>query len=142
MIKKCSKCKLEKNIDQFHKNKNKKDGLHDYCKECNSIRKKNSYDYDKSKTSYLKHKYNLTAEKLENLFLNQGKKCKICKTEYSTVSKHKGLYIDHCHITGNVRGLLCNNCNIVLGNSNDDVSILLAAIDYLIDYKKSYLNIK
>ncbi len=39
-MKRCSKCKLEKDTNQFHKNKNKKDGLHNYCKECNRIRKK------------------------------------------------------------------------------------------------------
>ena len=41
------------------------------------------------------------------------------------------LHIDHCHKTGNVRGLLCSNCNIGIGNMQDNIDILKVAIEYL-----------
>ena len=130
-MKKCSKCKKEKQFDDFHKNKLGRYGLHHYCKSCNSIQKKSSYNYSKSKKRGLILNYNLTIEELENLFINQDKRCKICNNKYSSVSKHGGLYIDHCHSTGKVRGLLCIKCNILLGTSNDDVLILESAINYI-----------
>jgi len=131
MKKICSKCKEEKSVNDFYKNKYREDGLHHYCKICHSAQNKNSYSYNKSKNRGLKNNYNLSLEKLESLYFAQDKKCKICKTEYSSVSKHGGLYIDHCHTTGKVRGLLCSKCNMLLGNCNDDISILTSAINYI-----------
>lgn len=131
MKKTCSKCKKEKSVNDFYKNKYREDGLHHYCKICHSIQNKSSYSYVKSKYRGLKNNYNLNLEELENLYILQNKKCKICNIEHSSVSKHGGLYIDHCHTTGKVRGLLCSRCNLLLGNCKDDVSILNAAINYL-----------
>lgn len=131
MMKLCKKCNEEKDLSNFHKNKSTKLGVFNYCKKCHSIDRKNSYDYDKSKNRRLINTYNLTTEEVENLYLSQNKCCKICNKEYPTVSKHGGLYIDHCHTTGKVRGLLCSRCNVLLGNCNDNIKILNAAIDYL-----------
>jgi hypothetical protein len=131
MNKKCSKCKKEKKITDFHKNKNSKSGLHHYCKSCNSIQKKNSYNYIKSKIIATLNKYNLTLEEVKDLYISQGKKCSICSAEYSSVSVRGGLHIDHCHSSGKVRGLLCVRCNVLLGLAKDNVKILNSAIDYL-----------
>ncbi|MET9382390.1 endonuclease VII domain-containing protein [Streptomyces sp. NPDC002928] len=40
-------------------------------------------------------------------------------------------YIDHCHTTGMVRGILCSNCNTALGLFGEDVERMKAAIEYL-----------
>jgi hypothetical protein len=133
MTKICSKCKVDKELDEFNKNKYGKYGLHHYCKSCLSNFKKNSYDYVKSKNRTLLSKYKLNMQQVENLYIMQEKRCKICDIEYPTVSKHKGLYIDHCHNTGKVRGLLCAKCNSLLGSCKDSVVILKSAIDYIIN---------
>lgn len=133
MKKVCSKCKEEKQLTDFHKNKVGKHGVHHYCKSCNSVQKKSSYNYVKSRNRGILNKYNLTLEEVENLYIIQDKKCKICNIEYLSVSKHGGLYIDHCHTTGKVRGLLCSKCNMLLGASNDNISILKSAINYIVD---------
>ena len=131
MTKVCSKCKQEKELEKFHKNKFEKSGLHHYCKSCNKIQKKNSYNYEKSKILRISNKYNLSTQQVEELYISQNKKCKICNIEYLMISKHYGLYIDHCHKTGKVRGLLCASCNKLLGDCKDSIEILKSSILYL-----------
>ena len=55
----------------------------------------------------------------------QGKVCGICKTP------GKPLCVDHCHATGKVRGLLCRDCNLGLGNYKDNPVFTRAATAYL-----------
>jgi len=133
MKKICSKCKEEKELTDFHFNKTRKSGLHHYCKSCHSIYRKNTYSYIKNRNKRILDCYKLDESSLDEMYITQNKSCKICKKEYNTVSKHGGLYIDHCHISGKVRGLLCSKCNMLLGNCNDDSSILTSAITYLIN---------
>lgn len=78
----------------------------------------------------LKVKYNLTTEQYNELYLNQDYKCAICGVHEQDTQRKK-LVVDHCHVTGNVRGLLCNNCNSGLGLFKDDVGLLNKAKRYL-----------
>jgi len=55
----------------------------------------------------------------------QNGKCAICDLEKSP------LCLDHCHTTGKVRGLLCRNCNGVLGRFGDDIKRFETAALYL-----------
>jgi Autographiviridae endonuclease VII len=48
----------------------------------------------------------------------------------------RALFVDHSHITGKVRALLCDKCNRALGSVNDDISILKSLIDYIEKYGK------
>lgn len=80
---------------------------------------------EKSKL-YRLNLYNLTLDEYNLLIQEQQNKCAICRKESS-----KTLHIDHNHITGKVRGLLCNNCNRALGYLKDDAQILKSAIEYL-----------
>ncbi len=60
----------------------------------------------------LKKKFNLTPEDYERMLKEQNGGCKICNKKES--GKYR-FHIDHCHKTGAIRGLLCSNCNTVLG---------------------------
>lgn len=63
---------------------------------------------DKIKGHQLK-KFGLTLEVYNQMFTNQEGKCKICNNHQSEL--RSALAVDHCHTTGEIRGLLCGNCN-------------------------------
>jgi len=69
-------------------------------------------------------KYNLTPSEYNDLLLLQNKKCAICELEGK-------LFVDHCHGTKKVRGLLCRKCNSLLGFATDNTETLGSAIKYL-----------
>jgi hypothetical protein len=139
----CSKCKLIKLIDNFHKSNSSKDGHHTYCKECQKIYKKEYYSlpgvklkFSKTcKRVFLKRVYSLSVEEYKTLKQNQNNLCKICNKPERAIDRRtkmlKELSVDHCHKTGKVRGLLCSNCNVGLGNFKDDIGVLIKAIKYL-----------
>jgi hypothetical protein len=82
--------------------------------------------------SYLK-RFNLNLDDYQEMFLSQDGKCAICHSPETMVlnGKVKRLAIDHCHITGMVRGLLCSRCNSGLGYFNDNWVLLDNALEYL-----------
>lgn len=58
--------------------------------------------------------YGLTAEMFTDMYEAQDAKCAICLREIP--KEGRATHIDHCHVSGKVRGLLCNHCNRVLGH--------------------------
>lgn len=61
------------------------------------------------------------------MLASQEGRCAICPRELTLVKAHT----DHNHVTGRVRGLLCNSCNVALGLLDEDVERFIAAINYL-----------
>lgn len=91
----------------------------------------------KNKLYEARKKYGLTEKDLTQLFEAQNGSCAICCVSFATdPSLKRKYYIDHDHETGEVRGLLCHSCNLVLGFSRDNVGTLLSAIKYLKQNKK------
>ena len=78
----------------------------------------------------LKRKYNLSIEEYDALLEAQNNSCKVCGTHAKNNLKGK-LYVDHCHITGKVRGMLCMKCNSALGLLNDGKELIKKLLDYL-----------
>jgi hypothetical protein len=72
-------------------------------------------------------RYGLTPEKRQELLNKYDNKCAICKG----VNDNKELFIDHNHITGQVRGVLCSKCNAAIGMLNEDLSLFDKAKEYL-----------
>ena len=73
----------------------------------------------------LKNKYKLTESQFEEMKQRANGICQICN------NKPSRLVIDHDHVTGKVRGLICDNCNLGLGGFKDSVNSLKNAINYL-----------
>ena len=154
----CIKCKEEKQESDFYLRKRKlSDGsVKEYprrdCKKCSGKRYENwvrqpsnkesnretqrqwaKNNPEKCENARLKYRFGITLEDYKKLLAKHGNKCAICEItteEYAKINKHK-FHVDHCHTTGKVRGLLCNNCNVSLGGFRDSKEILEAAIKYL-----------
>lgn len=69
-------------------------------------------------------KYGIRDADYQKMLTDQNKRCAICGTE-------TGLVVDHCHVSRKVRGLLCHNCNIGLGQFKDNIRLLQHAQKYL-----------
>lgn len=75
------------------------------------------------------NKYGITLDEKEQLLKDQGSVCQICKS--SDPKSKRGFVVDHDHATGKVRSILCQYCNVGLGNFRDNIELLYKAIDYL-----------
>lgn len=90
----------------------------------------------KYRSSYLKRKYNITLDDYNRMVNEQNNLCKVCGKPGDESNKNSVLHIDHCHSTGRVRGLLCDNCNRALGMVKEDIVILEALINYIKENNK------
>jgi len=131
--KQCKQCKEEKCLTKFSKKKSNRDGLSIYCKPCRRERERiyNKNNPDKKRNKHLKYKYGITLEEYNSILDKQGGACKLCSLTDHTHGRGNVLYVDHCHTTGKVRGILCHNCNSGLGHFKDNIELLKKAIDYL-----------
>lgn len=158
----CCKCKIEKDISEFTKDKYKKSGYTYDCNICraerqniwkknnpekiktvnnkNAKKRKEFYDSEEgklcSRRAHLKRMYGITLEDYNEKLIEQNNKCKICNQE-NTFDRYGVLAVDHDHSTGKIRGLLCYKCNVGLGNFNDNKQLLEKAINYLKEYEST-----
>ena len=124
----CSNCKADKPEEEFALDPTRKRGRYYWCKECNRIRNRTIYypkNAHKHRAKHLKRNYGLSIEDYEVLYKQQKGLCKICECSFDRLD------VDHDHSTGNIRGLLCQNCNRGLGMFNESSYNLRSAINYL-----------
>jgi hypothetical protein len=88
---------------------------------------------DKYKDRILKKKYGVTLEQVNSMIVSQGGVCAICMEKFRNA---KDTHVDHNHQSGQVRQLLCNNCNRGLGEFKENQLTLQRAIEYLQKWNK------
>jgi hypothetical protein len=106
--KSCTKCKMYKSIDKYHKSKIGTKGLKPRCKVC-------------AKFDETKRLYNLDDKQFLSFLVSQNDSCGACESKFSVLQE---VFVDHDHVSGKVRGLLCKECNWgigVLGDSKDGI---------------------
>jgi len=130
---KCNSCNEVLLVSEFHIKKDIKNNKHyrfnSPCKICAHVNRDVSYH----KAYQRKRNYNLTTEEYELKLIEQNHCCDICNIHRDDYSKD--FAVDHCHQTGKIRSLLCNNCNSGLGFFKDSLSIIQKAISYLDKHK-------
>lgn len=142
-MKRCSKCKQEKELTKFTSNKKGADGKHSHCNKCRyedfkrRRRKSPEVFVDPSRRAHLRRSYGITPERYDEMRGIQNDLCAICKRPGKPRARQRyALHVDHDHQTGAVRGLLCAECNSILGNAKDSKEVLMAAIEYLQRHSK------
>ena len=133
MLKHCGCCAKDLPLQMFAKNAAKKDGLQERCTPCRAqhhqaTKHKRPKQTKEQKRRYLMSSYGLTKDEFDAMLKKQNNCCAICgSSDWGKPSPS----IDHCHTTGKVRGLLCNNCNRGLGLLKDSTEVIKNAIKYL-----------
>lgn len=89
----------------------------------------NEQNPEKKRGSRILRAYGIDLAEYEARFASQEGRCLICSV--ASTETPKGLFVDHDHNTGRVRGLLCQACNMGIGQLGDSPSRLRAAADYL-----------
>lgn len=128
----CRKCGLVQPLSNYRRSASSKGGYYKTCKACTysqatSNKEKLTFSYWKHK---LKKAYSLTPDDYYLMLQRQGGVCAICGTS-NPGAKKSYFCVDHCHHTGQVRGLLCSSCNIGIGNLKDSRRLLQSALLYL-----------
>ena len=138
----CRVCKKQKNLlDEYYlsrRDPTKKSSYSYECKEC-TVKRTVEYNREHStsvRSQYLKRNYGLTFEEFEAMLSDQDNCCAICKST-KPLGRHKRFNVDHHNKTGNVRGLLCSNCNTALGLVNDNIHTLKSMIQYLESHEET-----
>lgn len=90
----------------------------------------------------IKHKYGLTKKQFFLMLEAQNGKCALCESPIflKGPKRRSTINIDHCHLTGAVRALLCNWCNSNLGRFKDSPKLLRQAASYLEKYANTKTN--
>ncbi len=128
-MKTCTVCGETKDKTDFYTN-------HGKCKRCFIKRQQEKYDPVKNRETSLRRLYGIGIEDYDRMFTEQGGRCKLCDTadpggRQSGRGKVNVFFVDHCHTTGKVRGLLCNTCNRAIGQVGENLSFFQKAINYL-----------
>jgi hypothetical protein len=93
--------------------------------------------------AHIKSRYGMSHEDYDRIWLEQGGRCPICESDL--VKDHKKTVrgrarIDHCHATGKVRGILCNECNLAIGFFKEDTTAINRAAAYLAKHREPRLE--
>lgn len=111
--------------------------MREFNKRPGSVEKKRARDtarYSRTKparrASDMQYRFGLSGEGYQSLFDGQGGLCAVCRGKQNTKGKDN-LSVDHCHATGEIRGLLCNSCNMAIGLAKDAPERLRGMASYL-----------
>jgi hypothetical protein len=118
-IKRCPKCKQFKNSKDFDKNGHSLDGLTSWCRKCIN-------------NAVIIRKYGITSEQKESMLILQNHKCASCGVDLKS-PKYKP-HVDHNHLTGKVRGILCSDCNRSLGIMKEDPNKIYGLLQYSLKF--------
>jgi hypothetical protein len=91
---------------------------------------------------HIKCRYKLSKEEFYQLYYKQDGRCAI-SGEPISIEKVQGIrqaVVDHCHKTGKIRGLLCQNCNRALGKFKDSPDLLRKAAEYIEKHQQGTTN--
>jgi Recombination endonuclease VII len=145
--KKCSACKMDKLVTEFYLVSRGMPDRRSYCKACTSAKRTNAYrrnrGNDASYEQVLKREYGITLAEYNTMLRNQAYRCSVCRRPESIKLKSgqpRRLAVDHDHVTGRLRGLLCHRCNILVWAMEENHTTLGAVQAYVDDFRESFAS--
>ena len=129
--KKCTNCGEEKPTSEFGPRKEAKDGLRYHCNTCRASIARDWRVRNPKKArevSWRQQGIPVSFGEYEAMLESQGGVCAVCE---GIVLDGRTLHVDHDHVTGRVRGILCARHNHGIGLFNDNAALLRKAADYL-----------
>ena len=114
-VKRCADGRAWKPVEDFPRNRRMKDGRHSYWTACHNARGQETRQrpYGGSRHDHLTRRYGISAADVDAMIEAQGGRCPIC-------GRSDPEQVDHDHVTGRVRGILCCSCNGGLGQLRGD----------------------
>lgn len=123
----CPRCQCDLPLDEYDKRKYRgQEKPKSLCRSCSVLY---------TREWRLKMVYGLTLDRFYEVLAAQHGGCAICAFPLEFGKGGKCVVVDHDHESGIVRGLLCSNCNRMIGMSGDSPTVLKAAAEYLQEYR-------
>lgn len=147
----CKTCEAVKPATDFYRNPLGVPGLRRDCKDCHNAKRRQEYaagrsgrGRDVSYEQLLKREYGITLAQYNAMVRKQAGRCAICRRPESVKMKRTGqlrrLAVDHDHVTGAVRGLLCQRCNVLVWAIEDNHTTLAAIGAYIEAFRETFAN--
>lgn len=133
-MKACTKCRIEKPMEEFYEHPGYRDGRRARCRPCHIDDAAKQASRRLRRDNHYRHKYGISLADYEALNAAQGGLCLSCEQPETAIGNGgevMALAVDHDHATGAIRGLLCRNCNITLGRHDDDPEVFDNLARYL-----------
>jgi hypothetical protein len=136
----CLKCGIPKSASEFPTESRRKSGRATWCKLCHNAYRKRYYPKRRENRPRNYRKFwpeeSIAAcqKRYDEMHVSQDGLCAICrKPETATDRKGvvKKLAVDHNHSSGQVRGLLCQRCNVAIALLQESADLFDAAKNYL-----------
>lgn len=125
-MRKCNRCGLEQELSEFYKHSAMRSGRLNTCRTCTKEASKKWRDENRDRfvelrwRRELQSKYGITADDYWRMYNEQGGVCAACGSDSPGIRYKRVFTVDHCHVSGRVRGLLCGGCNMALGQMCED----------------------
>jgi hypothetical protein len=148
--KECRTCEQVKPLAQFYRNPVGFSGQRPDCKACFSEKRRAEYaagakgrNRDTVYEQLLKREYGMTLAEYNAKLRKQAHRCAVCRRPETVRVRGGGfrrLSVDHDHVTGEVRGLLCHRCNLLVWALEDNHTSLGAIATYIEEFRETFAN--
>jgi hypothetical protein len=118
----CPTCERAVPVEDYARNSAVPSGFGARCKLCHNAA---------SKEAYWLRQYGMSRESVDEIGAKQSNRCALC-------AEPEPGHLDHDHVNGGVRALLCQRCNFALGLLRDDPDLMRAAADYVEIHRARY----
>lgn len=149
----CPQCSQNLPLSEYSKSSSTQHGYQSFCKACMyrrhklwcarpgnkekmaaRLRKERAKDPERFRDYDLRSRMKLKPGTYQEMYARQNGKCAICERPNGGQRGKYRFHVDHCHDSGTIRGLLCHNCNVGIGNLKHSEKLMLKAVEYLRRY--------